>query len=225
MTESYVAIPVELICVACSPPLFGKADLIDMEPSSCILRLAEPETPLQKGFHVIIDCWGNDRMRILGQVTEIEQDRVFVAIRKSMAPDKRIFPRLYGGIEIRYRHVDKERWEEASRSWMAGEPDTAPEEWLAPDPFMDFSVSGLKFEGPGDFASDECLLVELKVPLDEELRRATARVVRVDLASPQADPATRRAGPNQIAIHFLELPLKTAESLVRFTLHLQEALL
>jgi hypothetical protein len=223
MTGLAIVIPVEIICVACSPPLFCKAEVLRMEGGTCEVRLLQPEGRLEVGHRLILDCWGNDRLRILGQVRAIDAERVEIDIRNSLPPDKRAYPRLFGGIEVRYKAVPRETWSEVSSAWLAGEAPAPDATWQTPDPFMDFSVSGLKFEGPAPFVGGDFLLVELKVPLEDQAHRTTARVVRVDPLPTESESDS--VSHMQVAIHFLDLTRPTAEALVRFTLHLQEALL
>jgi|WetSurMetagenome_2_1015567.scaffolds.fasta_scaffold610952_1 hypothetical protein len=218
-------IPVEVICVTSSPPIFAQGRMWESNKELCRVDLSAPEPRLVKGLRVIVDCGDQGPGRILGQVERSEGTLLVVTTNKIIPPDKRVFPRLYGGIQLRYRVVSASRWDRVSRDWMAGFADPAPaSDWIVPDPFMDFSVSGLKFEGPQDCGPDDLMLVEMQVPGDDLPRRATARVMRVDpLPLDHDDPKT--TGFRQIAVAFVDLPQGAAEALVRFTLQIQEVMM
>jgi hypothetical protein len=223
--DTPLGIPVEVICVSCTPPIFARGRLRSRSIDRCTVELVAPAPRLVRGLRVIIDCGPAGPGRILGQVESTDGTLVTLGSHKTIPFDKRSFPRLYGGIQLRYRVVPADRWEHAARDWMLGFPDGAPEEeWRVPDPFMDFSVSGLKFEGPAGAAQNDLLLVEMRVPGDDLARRATARVVRVDPLPPTGDEP-KPAGYVQTAVHFLDLPQGSAEALVRFTLQLQQVLM
>jgi hypothetical protein len=114
---------------------------------------------------------------------------------------------------------------------MRGEDGPAREgEWWEPDPFMDFSGSGLKFEDRLHCEAGDLVLLELSIPPAETLWRATARVVRVEPIEREgvedADPATGDREPtHRVAIEFIDLPQEAAEALAAFTLKIQGALL
>lgn len=125
--------------------------------------------------------------------------------------DKRDFPRLHAGLPIRYRGcTDTE-----AAKWIEGEP--VGGEWIEPDPYMNFSVGGLRFDCVSDLAPESLLIIELRVGDTGPLWRVTGRVIRVFTA-------TEHAGPS-VAVSFEHLPSDALEALTELTLQIQESLL
>jgi len=127
------------------------------------------------------------------------------------AADKRDFPRLHAGLPIRYRPASDT---EASQ-WVAGEP--VGGEWLEPDPYMNFSVGGLRFECNSEVASGDLLIIELRVGDSGPLWRTTGRVIRIFAASEDAKCS--------VAVSFEHLPTDALNALSELTLQIQESLL
>jgi hypothetical protein len=135
--------------------------------------------------------------------------------------DSRYFPREYGRIDLRYTVARGEGANGAGREWVEGRaPVEGGARWYQPDPFMDFSASGLCFQDDAPLAEQDLLLLEMKLPMRSEPYRATGRVVRaMDLESIDLESD----GPQlrSVAVNFEELPRETVEALVDFTDHVQ----
>ncbi len=91
--------------------------------------------------------------------------RLQVKTERVVDSDKREFPRLQGGLSVRYRVLADREAGRSSKAWLAGE-DLPPGdgEWREPDPFMDFSGSGLRFDDQLVCEEEDLLLVEMQVP-------------------------------------------------------------
>ncbi len=139
--------------------------------------------------------------------------------------DNRYFPREFGRIDLQYLPVGFDEAAAAGRAWLQGlwKVD-AERQWRTPDPFMDFSASGLCFLDAAPVAEGELLLLELRLPVGEAAHRATGRVVRaqpLEGADLQGrDPHTRR-----IAVDFVEVSTEAVAALVEFTDQCQTAAL
>ena len=125
--------------------------------------------------------------------------------------DKRDFPRLHAGLPVRYRAASDT---EASQ-WIAGEP--VGGEWVEPDPYMNFSVGGLRFECDSEIASGDLLIIELRVGESSPLWRTTGRVIRT-FAATDHDGCS-------VAVSFEHLPADALNALSELTLQIQESLL
>jgi hypothetical protein len=138
---------------------------------------------------------------------------------------------MYGGIHIRYRVLAADRAEATATAWVSGEAAAASEgDWREPDPFMDFSGTGLRFEDQLHCKINDLLLMELALPASEERWRATARVLRVDPIRPEdiegRDEGKPEVAPtHQIAVEFESLPAGATEALTAFGMRIQDALL
>lgn len=161
---------------------------------------------------------------LYGKVESSGEHGTVIAVRGAHASDRREFARSCGALRVRYRparDVDVV-------AWLAGAP--VDNGWLRPDPFMDFSGSGLKFHHDTSVAQGDALLVEVSIGSSHRVHRLTARVVRVD----EIPPAERDETPweegasipsHAIAVHFDRVAPETTEALVRFGERIQEALL
>ena len=224
-------VPVEIICLSVSPPVIRNGRVTCQGEGPCEVVLEEPEPRLEPGMRVVLDGGPDSDLRIKGLVTGMEGLRLRVETERVVPPDKRSFPRMYGGIHVRYRILDAGAGEEKAAAWAAGGDAPGQDgEWREPDPFMDFSGTGLRFEDQLHCKPEDWMLVELRLPSSEDLWRATARVVRVDPirredfeARDQKKPAS--APTHQIAVQFVDLPADAAEALTAFGMRIQDALL
>ncbi|MFH1464547.1 MAG: PilZ domain-containing protein [Pseudomonadota bacterium] len=218
-------VPVEVLFLAADPPLIVPGRVTCRDEDSCDVLLASEEHGFSEGMQVIVDAGEATDLRVVGNIAFVQDNLLHVESHTVVPRDKRIFPRTWGGIRLRYqvaegRHV---------RPWIDhGEPPSTA--WHEPDPFMDFSGSGLKFEDLERCAADDTLLLELSIPPSESWYRASARVVRL-LPIPPEEQAMidREEGQplptHQVAVQFLELPPEAVEALMDFTLRVQDALI
>ena len=125
--------------------------------------------------------------------------------------DKRDYPRLFAGLPIRFRPASAAE----ATAWAAGEPIGG--HWSEPDPYMNFSVGGLRFDCTDPLTEGEALAIELSIGDGKTLWRATARVVRVFEAAGDR--------PASVAVSFDHLPDGARDALTALTLQIQESLL
>ncbi len=125
--------------------------------------------------------------------------------------DKRDFPRLYAGLPVRYRQVSPEE----ADAWSAGE--AIGGDWTEPDPYMNFSVGGLRFDCTGGLNGGDLVAIELQVGESGSIWRATGRVVRTFDATGDRPPSA--------AVAFESLPPAARDALSELTLQIQETLL
>ena len=125
--------------------------------------------------------------------------------------DKRDYPRLFAGLPIRFRSAS----EAEAAAWAAGEPIGG--HWSEPDPYMNFSVGGLRFDCADPLAEGAALAIELSIGDGTTLWHVTARVVRVFAAAGDR--------PASVAVSFVHLPDGARDALTSLTLQIQETLL
>ncbi len=223
--------PVEIICLSVSPPVIRNGRVTCQGEGPCEVVLEEPEPRLEPGMRVVLDGGPDSDLRIKGLVTGMEGLRLRVETERVVPPDKRSFPRMYGGIYVRYRILDAGAGEEKAAAWVAGGDAPGQDgEWREPDPFMDFSGTGLRFEDQLHCKPEDWMLVELGLPSSEDLWRVTARVVRVDPIRREDFEARDEKKPvpaptHQIAVQFVDLPADATEALTAFGMRIQDALL
>jgi hypothetical protein len=223
--DKLLDVPVEVLSLASDPPLILPGRITCRDEGTCDVILDDAGHGFEEGMKVIVDAGEATELRVVGTIGLIQGQLIHVESRTLVRRDKRIFPRTYGGIRLRYMVVPPE----ASTPWI--DKGVAPEgTWLQPDPFMDFSGSGLKFEDQERCEAGDTLLLELSIPPSDDLYRATARVVRLfDIPEDEASTTPREDGQpsptHQIAVHFEQLPPEAVEALMAFTLRVQDALI
>jgi hypothetical protein len=182
-------------------------------------------------MRVVLDGGPERDVRIKGRIATIEGHRLRVETERVVPPDKRSFPRMYGGIHVRYRVLTEGESEEVGSAWVSGAEGPGREgAWREPDPFMDFSGTGLRFEDQLHCKREDLLLIELALPSSEDRWRATGRVVRVDPIGQEDllgrdEEERKRAPTHQIAVQFVDLPTEATEALTNFAMRIQDALL
>ena len=170
---------------------------------------------LTTGAKVVVNVAGESgSLRCV--VTAIDADgsgghRVSLSEEAAHQADKRDYPRLHAGLPIRFRPVSED---EAAR-WAAGDPIGG--NWAEPDPYMNFSVSGLRFDCNDELPEGSLIALELQIGDDVAMWRASARIVRCFKATGDR--------PASIAVTFESLPTGARDALSELTLQIQETLL
>jgi hypothetical protein len=223
--DQLLDVPVEVLSLASDPPLILSGRVTCRDEGTCDVLLDQAEHGFAEGMKVIVDAGEATELRVVGTIGLVQDNLIHVESRTLVRRDKRIFPRTYGGIRLRYMVVPPQ----AVAAWI--EHGTAPDgTWCEPDPFMDFSGSGLKFEDVERCKAEDSLLLELRIPPEEDWFRASARVVRLfpippeEVESAERDPG-QLVPTHQIAVHFEVLPSEAVEALMAFTLRVQDALI
>jgi hypothetical protein len=223
--DKLLDVPVEVLSLASDPPLILSGRVTCRDEETCDVLLDDQEHAFAEGMKVIVDAGEATELRVVGTIGLVQDNLIHVESRTLVRRDKRIFPRTYGGIRLRYLVAPPQ----AAEPWV--EDGEVPEgEWCQPDPFMDFSGSGLKFEDQERCKSGDTLLLELRIPPTNDAYRATARVIRLfpipaeEIEASERDPALP-VPTHQIAVHFENLPPEAVEALMAFTLRVQDALI
>ena len=147
---------------------------------------------------------------VFGRVVKAEGGRVEVEVQGHHRPDRREFARAWGPVHVRYQVVPSDGYELAAKRWLqTGEG--VERRWLQPDLFMNFSGSGLRFDGGTGIAAGDVALVGCRVPGDEREHRFTASVIRVSSDDEQGS-----------ALHFLDATEGARMALVHFAERIQE---
>jgi len=229
--ESLSDLPIEVLCLSATPILIRNGQITSIEPGVYDVILDNPEPSLNAGMRVVLAGGPKSTIRMNALITDISENRLRVKTIRQIQPEKRAFPRLYGGLNVRYRIVEKDDEATLPAAWLNNEENLSQKGvWYEPDPFMDFSSAGLKFEDRDYCQADDLLLLELKIPSLEEASHVTAQVVRVEPIPQDQIDGAEEAGQNsavthQIAIKFLAISDEAAEALASFTLKIQDALL
>lgn len=145
---------------------------------------------------------------VFGRVVSLDGG-VTVAVQGQHRPDRREFARAWGPVHVRYQPVDG-GFELAARRWLI-DGQGIERKWLQPELFMNFSGSGLRFDGSEGLQAGGMALVGIRVPGDEREHRFTATVIRVSGGDGGAS-----------ALHFLDATDGARMALVEFAERIQE---
>lgn len=212
---------VELLCLTSDGPLMfeGRARY-GADDDQIEVDLSAPASEKLQGSQAIITFPVKGAPRLTAQIIHAEGNRLSLTSPRLRPRDKRLYPRLYGNIPLSYRAHHSAEGELSVHRWLAGSTHDGPQPPLrTPEPFMNFSVSGVCFEDTIPFEKDALVLMELGVGELPGRWRATGRVVRVERL-PDGDTPLY-----SIAVNFETLPDAAMQALSDFTLTIQEALL
>lgn len=204
MTVSQVA---TLVQAGVVPPVVCTGTLVEGDAGAMVFAVDPGDHPLVVGAKVVVDREGE--ARVVGKVESAQAGRVRVSVERTSAPDKREFPRIDGDVHVRF-HVAADT---TMAGWLDGQ--AAHEAAWEPEPFMNFSVTGLQFESDAPVNRDDVLLIALRVPEVDQTWRVGGRVVRVS-----GEGALRT-----VAVHFTHLSAGAANALQLHTARVQELLL
>jgi hypothetical protein len=155
-----------------------------------------------------------DRERALTVITRSEGTEIHCQEGKHISPDKRAFPRLYAGIKVLYQTINPAE----SVGWYEGTKELE-DNWHHTDEYMNFSVTGLAFEGSGHCACDDLLALRISVGNAPHEWRALAKPVRsVELKDYEQETLDDgRKTVRSIAVSFESIPDDCALALTDLT--------
>jgi hypothetical protein len=219
-----VSIPVEVIFLTKTGPRTCYARLVRHGGDEVEVVLGPDDvTHARPGTRAMVDSGESSLIRMVGVVEAVNAGKAIIAIEKSIRRDLREYPRTYGGIHLRYRVLDASEVDFVVGPWMEGEDiESKRGVWRSPDPYMNFSATGLRFDEPeATCASGDVVLLEMEVPTSKVPWRAIAEVVR---CSPLPEEERTPEATHFIALSFTEIPAQASQALARFTLRVLSAL-
>jgi len=230
-----ISVSIDMVCTSLVPPMIARGRVTLFDGEAYEVEIDDPVPPLSKGSQVILDFTEGDHDRVIATVSEIHGRMLRVSGKTVSHRDKRAFPRLYGSVKLSYRKMSASESNSAVDAWLSGGLEEAGANWLNPDPFMNFSVTGLKFEDQETCANGDTLLLEFSVPTSGKTFRCKSRVARVAPLEPgtsvldHEDSIEFRKGQapptHSVAIEFENMPRDGREALSEFTLLIQGVLL
>ena len=137
-----------------------------------------------------------------------------VAVTRVNHQEKRYFPREFAGLTVRWKRLTGSSVDALIAAWRRGLSEVGEDDWNSPEPFMNFSASGLRFRDAAECLEGDVLLVSLRLPGEDRWHRATASVVR---RIESAD------GTAEIAVAFRDIDAASVEALADYTLDRQLA--
>jgi len=211
---------VHLVQAASVPPAFAHGTIRSVSGEDVEIRLDDGGPAFKVGSSLVLEAPAPARSRAIAVAHRQEGGTLWVRVRKLTPPDQREYPRVEGAIFFSY-HVSPQG-ELGTKAWIIGAPASAVVH--TPDPFMNFSATGLSFEDTVTCAEGDTLLFELRVPNVDKTWRGSARVVRVaPIPAEERDPSL--TATHRVAIHFTHLAEDAADALRQHTLRIQDAYL
>lgn len=220
-----IAVPVEVVCTSGEVPFVAEGRISRFADGTYTIDLDRDATALEPGAVAILNFLDGTTPRVIARIAEARGNQLTCTQQQIREREKRAFPRLHGGLPVRYRVLGKDEAASERAAWMAG--DDGPGErgdWLTPDEFMNFSVTGLRFDAPDVAGEGDELLLELGMRGKKDRWRCTARVVRLfDIPPDEQLPGSKCK--HRLAISFEDIPEAAQHALSEMTLDIQEALL
>lgn len=198
-------------------PLMVDGTLQDAEAGSANLICGPDGSKLFAGSKVLISI-ENEPGKRTGTIRAVEPmggDRFRLQFEDTQhhRAEQRDFPRLFAGLPIAYRIASAEEAE----AWLAGTD--VLDAWTEPDPYMNFSVGGLRFDTLVSLSPGTLLVIALRIGDDGPTWRTSARVVRVFDPSPDSDAVC------SVAVSFEVIPDEAMDALSELTLQIQETMI
>ena len=161
------------------------------------------ETDLTISGSVVLNFPDSDRERVMTRLATASAPLYQFQESRRVTPDKRNYPRLYAGLQVHYR--------------LEGAT-----EWHHTDEYMNFSVSGLAFEGTGVVPSGAA--IDLKIAMSGEEREwiVSGKVIRCDALAEaeQQELQTGLTTNSSLAVAFTRVPADCREALEALTLRM-----
>jgi hypothetical protein len=216
---------VRVLSTSSEVPVMVNGTVSNDTESALVVHCSSEASALSSGCKVVL-TFNDGTDKISGTVTNVQpmgEHNFNVEISKETVHqrDMRDFPRLWAGLPIRYQNAAQSGTDtEAVRSaWNAGAATDGV--WYTPDPYMNFSVGGLRFNAPPSVKESDVLLIELCLVEGGTTWRTTGKVMRVfdDLHETDQGPQ------NSVAVAFIDLPSDALDELSNLTLQIQDTLL
>ena len=212
---------VNLVQAAVDPPAMAHGTVVKVSGDELEIDLDTDAPTFKLGSSLVVE-FGRDSSLPRAIVVPLRQTegRIVVRVRRVPPPDHREYPRVEGAVHVVW-HVSPQG-DGGVTAWTIGAPPTGPQ--YTPDPFMNFSATGLLFEDVDACREGDTLLFVLRIPRAPKEWRGAARVVRVTpIPDEERDPAL--TATHRIAVHFTHLAEDAVEALRQHTLRIQEAYL
>ncbi len=223
-----VPTPVSIVHAASEPPLLVKGKVVSQKGDLIDIDMPSGTPTLSPGASLILDFppdAGVARAIIHvvahGSASAGGGSRLVGRVVKIPIADQREYPRMHGGIRLRYTVVPGNNTD-AADAWLRD--GTASAVAREPDPFMNFSATGLAFEDIEACAEGDIMLCAVGVPGNTHNWRATASVVRV-MRIPIDERDEGVDATHRVAVHFIDIPDEAREALRQHTIRIQEAYL
>jgi len=212
---------VEIVCAVGDIPFLARGRVRQQRLGTYTIDVDRDASSLPAGARIILSYPDGQSDRIVAKVDRVSGNELVCSQQQLRQRERREFPRLHGGVPVRYRRVAPADFTATAARWLRGSEDAAvigpADAWVEPERFMNYSVTGLRFRTDDDVRLHEILLMELGVPDRADRWRCTARCVHAG-ANPDGEGQI-------IALEFVQIPGAAREALTDMTLEAQALLL
>ena len=215
------ALTVDIVCAKGDIPFLARGRVRSQHLGTFTIDVDRDTTGLSVGARVILSQPDGRSDRIVARIDSVLGNELVCSQEQLRQRERREFPRLHGGLPVRYRRLSMAEFTATATRWLRGSTDPAvvgaEDAWCQPERFMNYSVTGLRFRTDDDVRFHEVVLLELGVPDGPERWRCTARCVHA--GDVDAD------GVQVIALEFVQIPDEARAALTDMTLDAQALLL
>lgn len=198
------------------PPRIVEGVVLEQVEGHLEVALPEGTAMPKAGAALVLEFPGGSQAREMATVLSVEGQKFRTKVR-IRHQDQRDAARLYAGLRLSYCVVAAGKPVDGA-AWMAG--GDAPGELVQPDPYMNFSLTGLQFEDVERCTGGDCILFTLQLPKKRAVWRGVGRVVRVGIIPPGERESESQA-THRIAMQFTELPEEARAALLDLTSRMQ----
>ncbi|HND29792.1 MAG TPA: hypothetical protein PLA94_07320 [Myxococcota bacterium] len=198
------------------PPRIVEGVVLEQAGEQLELMLPEGTSMPKPGAALVLEFPGSDQPREMASVLSVEGQKLRTKVR-IRHQDQRDAARLYAGLRLSYCVVPAGTPVDVA-AWMAG--GEARGELHQPDPYMNFSLTGLQFEDVDRCSGGDSILFTLQLPKKRAVWRGVGRVVRVGVI-PTGERESESHATHRIAMQFTELPEEARAALLDLTGRMQ----
>ncbi len=215
------SLTVDIVCAKGDVPFLARGRVRTEQSGTYTIDVDRDTSHLPIGARVILSQPDGRSDRIVARVDSVAGNELVCSQEQVRQRERREFPRLHGGLPVRYRRVPKADFTATAARWLRGSehPQVVGVEadWRQPGRFMNYSVTGLRFRTEDAVSMHEVVLLELGVAEGPDRWRCTARCV---FAGEQEDDGTQ-----VIAFEFAQIPAAARAALTDMSLDAQAILL
>ncbi len=198
------------------PPRIVEGVVLEHADGHVEVALPDGTSMPKPGAALVLEFPGSGQPREMATVLSVEGQKFKTKLR-IRHQDQRDAARLYAGLRLSYCVVPADKPVDAA-AWLAG--GDAPSELFQPDPYMNFSLTGLQFEDVARCAGGDFILFTLQLPKKRAVWRGIGKVVRVGVIPPGERESESQA-THRIAMQFTELPEEARAALLDLTGRMQ----